>query len=608
MCGIVAYKGKHNCLPFLLNGLSKLEYRGYDSAGVCLLSKDGMKVIKSVGKIESLKGIVPHNLSGLTGIGHTRWATHGKPCIENCHPVVVWNNRMSLVHNGIIENYESIKQSLRYKNKLIGDTDSEVLLYAIYEKYEQSGDLLGSFREICSIVTGAFAIVLMGESGQIMIARKGSPIVIGYDDGDCFVSSDSLALSEHCKKIVYAPDNSVCDLTNGLDKFLDFNSSQIVTYEIEDLRFDDSDANTGGFDHFMLKEIYEQPDSIDMCLRGRIDGVGQIKLGGFVGYEDIFNKASGITIVACGSSYHAGILGKYMIEELCGIKTSVEHASEFKYRVNNSIGGNDIVIGISQSGETADTISALQEAKIKGATIVGVTNVIGSSLARLTECGIHIRAGREIGVASTKAFTNQIVSLMLLSLWIEQNSSVKFITKEYRIKIIEALKKVSCSIDRFLQSGGDDIKNISEYVAGKNNCVFLGRGAGYPIALEGALKLKELSYIYAEGFAAGEMKHGPIALIDDSSVVVALLSNVEQNSKMLVNINEIKSRGANVISIGDDIGDVKVYDHVYIDTIMNIVSPLLSVVPLQLLAYYVALYKGYDVDKPRNLAKSVTVE
>ena len=603
MCGIVAYKGRHNCLPFLLNGLHKLEYRGYDSAGLTILNSDGLQTIKSVGKVSELEHLVSPNLTGSSGVAHTRWATHGKPSFENCHPLVLWDDSLSLVHNGIIENYKSIKDNLKYKDKIKGDTDSEVLLYLIYEKYEQSQNLLLSVRESCSLVDGAFAIVILGENGQMICARKGSPMVIGYDKDGLYLGSDSLAISEYCDKIIYVPDSSICDLTNGIDKFMNFHDWSELSYKIEDVGTEEGCADKEGFDHFMMKEIYEQPSCIDMCLRGRISE-GKIKLGGFLGYENVFANANHITIVACGSSYHAGILGKYFIEELCGIKTSVEHASEFRYRNNNSIKNRDIVIGISQSGETADTISALEEAKNKGAIIVGVTNIVNSSIARLTDCGIHIRAGREIGVASTKAFTNQVISILLLSLWIEQNLPYK---NNNRIDVINQLLNLPSDMSTFLNKDHDNIKNIAEYISSKNNCLYLGRGVCYPIALEGALKLKEISYIHAEGYAAGEMKHGPIALIDSDSVVVALLNNQSQSSKMISNIQEIKSRGANVISVGANNDNGSCY-HIDMKSSIDILSPILSVIPLQLLAYYVALSKGCDVDKPRNLAKSVTVE
>ena len=608
MCGIVAYKGRQQCLPFLLNGLVKLEYRGYDSAGLTILENDKLTTYKSVGPVNELNKLVPPDLAGLSGIAHTRWATHGEPSLNNAHPHSTWNNRLVLVHNGIVENYKAIKNNLKYKDKLKSDTDSEVFLYAVYELYEINNDLMQSIRQVCEKVDGAFAVVLLGENGQMVIARKGSPMVVAYSSSGSgvFVASDSLAVSEYCDKIIYVPDCSVCDLTNGLDKFVNFHDWSPVAYSIEDVSLEDSGADKGGFDHFMLKEIYDQPSCVDMCLRGRICD-DQIKLGGFLGYENVFATANHITIVACGSSYHAGILAKYFIEELCGIKTSVEHASEFKYRINNSIKPKDIVIGISQSGETADTISALEEAKSMGALIVGITNVVNSSIARLTDCGIHIRASREIGVASTKAFTNQVVSLLLLSLWIEQNLSTKKVSNSYRLEIIKELGLISSKIKKYLSNDHYNVQNIAKYIADKDNCLYLGRGICYPIALEGALKLKEISYVRAEGYPAGEMKHGPIALIDKDSVVVTLLSNTGQYNKMISNIREIESRGANVICVGID-NELDVYGNILIESTLDILSPLLSVVPLQMLSYYTAIYKGCNVDKPRNLAKSVTVE
>jgi glucosamine--fructose-6-phosphate aminotransferase (isomerizing) len=607
MCGIVAYKGKHNCLPFLLDGLTKLEYRGYDSAGISVLSYNGLQTYKSVGSVEELRKTVPPNLSGLAGVSHTRWATHGKVCLENCHPFASWDNRLVLVHNGIVENYLKLKTLLKYPERLKGDTDSEVLLCLLSEKYGENNDLLGAIKNVCSMVEGAFALVILGENGQFIIVRKASSLVVGIGKDEVMVSSDGLSLGKNCEKIIYVPDNSICDLTNGFDNFLSLENLDSVSYEIEDYKDNPGDADKMGFDHFMLKEIYDQPVSVVDCLRGRIDKNNSIKLGGLMGYENLFNENSHITIVSCGSSYYSGLLGKYFIEELCGIKVSVEHSGEFRYRNNNSIKKNDIVIAISQSGETADTIGALQEAKNKGAKTIGIVNVVNSSIGRLTDCGIHTRAGREIGVASTKAFTNQIVSMLLLALWIEQNSKVKIIDRFYRNNIIDCLQNIHHKITQFLNNDHGLIKRLAKDLCNKKGCLFLGRGVNYPVALEGSLKLKELSYIYSEGFSASEMKHGPIALIDSTSLAVALLNNKAQSLKMINNIREIQSRGASVAGVSDDIVDDLVYN-ILIEDVIDILSPLLSIVPLQLLAYYTAVYKGYNVDKPRNLAKSVTVE
>jgi glutamine---fructose-6-phosphate transaminase (isomerizing) len=607
MCGIVAYKGKHNCLPFLLDGLTKLEYRGYDSAGLSILSGDGLKTYKSIGSVEKLKQVVSPNTTGLAGVSHTRWATHGKVCLENCHPFESWDKRLVLVHNGIVENYSQLKRSLKYPSRLNGDTDSEVLLCLLSENYGENNDLLGSVKDVCSLVEGAFALVVLGENGQLIIARKASSLVVGIGKDEIMVSSDGLSLGKNCEKIIYVPDNSICDLTNGFDNFLSLENLDSVSYEIEDYKDNQNDADKMGFDHFMLKEIYEQPRAVVDCLRGRVDQNNNIKLGGLIGYESLFSKHSHVTIVSCGSSYYSGLLGKYFIEELCGIKVSVEHSGEFRYRNNNSIKKDDIVIAISQSGETADTIGALQEAKNKGAKTIGIVNVVNSSIGRLTDCGIHARAGREIGVASTKAFTNQIVSMLLLALWIEQNLKVRVIDNIYRDNIINSLRNINVKIEKFLSDDHKLIKKLAKDLCNKKGCLFLGRNVGYPVALEGSLKLKEVSYIYSEGFAASEMKHGPIALIDPDSLVVALLNNKDQSLKMISNIKEIQSRGAIVAGIADDVVDDLVYN-ILIEDVIDILSPLLSIVPLQLLAYYTAVYKGYNVDKPRNLAKSVTVE
>lgn len=604
MCGIVAYKGEQNCLPFLLNGLSKLEYRGYDSAGIGTLYNNNLVVVKKAGKIDNLKAAVPLYLKGNVGIGHTRWATHGIPNNNNSHPHVVFDNSLMLVHNGIIENSESIRKELKFKDKLKSDTDSEVLLYLIYEHYLESNNLVLAIKQSCKQIEGAFAFVLLSEKGQLICVRKGSPLVVGYSKDGVVAGSDGFGVADFCDKIIFMPNGSFCDLTNGFNGFISLNDSDLEPYKIEDSRIHADGADKEGFDHFMLKEIYDQPQSIDMCCRGRITDDNKIVLGGFYGYEKAFSDCHHITIVACGSSYHAGILGKYYIEELCGIKTSVEHASEFRYRTNNSIHSKDIVIGISQSGETADTLSALTNAKQMGAIVVGVTNSPNSAITQLTDCGMHIRAGKEIGVASTKAFSNQVVSLLLMALWIEQNLSVKVISNNYRSSIIQELRTIPEKLQHYLDSG-INCDSVVDHLLRKSGCLYLGRGYDYPIALEGSLKLKELCYIHAEGYAAGEMKHGPIALIDKDSVVICLVNNKSQYMKMVNNIKEIQARGANIITIGDsESGE----HNIPTAQTLDILSPLFSVIPLQLLAYYATLAYGYDVDKPRNLAKSVTVE
>jgi len=603
MCGIVAYKGKQKCLSFLLDGLQSLEYRGYDSAGICYLADQTLINVKQTGSVEDLKKAVknPH-IEAYSGIGHTRWATHGKPCKRNSHPHLTNDNKLAIIHNGIIENYQELKNNLEKKYKFKSDTDSEVLLYQIYEFVQEGKDILTSVKCALRKIVGAFAIVVLGDNGQMIVARKGSPLVIGLGVNEIMVGSDSGAFGDRASLgLVYLKDNVVGEITDKLTVY-DLHNDIETDYEIEQVYNHNLRVEKGSYDSFMLKEIFEQPKVIDDCLRGRLDGY-RIKLGGLIGYENLFKKAKHITIVSCGSSWHSSLIAKYYIEEFCKIKVSVEYASEFRYR-KPCIEQGDIVIGVSQSGETADTISALEIAKIYGAIIVGICNIPNSTISRMTDCGIYLRAGVEVGVASTKTFTNQVVVLLMLSLWIEQNLGLMGL--DHRKIIIDDLRDLPDLTERCLKCY-ENVEFLAEEMVGMTNCLFLGRGYNFPIALEGALKLKEISYVHAEGYPAAEMKHGPIALIDKNMPVIVLANNVGQYGKIVNNVSEIMARDGKVISIFSEnagLGDYKIR----VPMVTDALSPLMGIVPLQLFSYYSAVLRGKNVDKPRNLAKSVTVE
>ncbi len=603
MCGIIAYKGNKNCIPILLNGLEYLEYRGYDSAGLCFINDSGLNTIKTVGHVSNLKNQVnKQSYYSRCGMGHTRWATHGKPCVRNSHPHCTSDNKLSLVHNGIIENYSEIKKDLEDTYSFASDTDSEVLLYLIYSFVEQGNNLLDSVKLALDKVVGAYAIVVLSNDGSMVAARKGSPLAIGLGNDEIIVASDSSCFNNIASNgVVYLKDNTVVEIKKDLEIF-DMSNGIEIDYEIEKVYNEILQVGRGSYESYMLKEIYEQPKTISDCLSGRIDGY-KIKLGGLIGYEKIFKKSNHITILACGSSYYAGLVGKYYIEEFCKIKVNVEYSSEFKYR-QPCINHGDIVIGISQSGETADTIGALEIAKKSGAIIVGICNVPNSTLSRMTDCGVFLKSGVEVGVASTKTFTNQILCLLLLTLWIEQVRGDWCDNK--RKTIIEDLKSLSDTIENLLKHY-DDIESLAIQFQHAKNCLFLGRGYNFPIAMEGALKLKEISYVHAEGYAAAEMKHGPLALIDDSVPIVVIANQSDQYDKLMNNIKEIQARNGKVIAICSNfrnLGDFKIK----VPLVCDVLTPIMSVIPLQLFAYYSAKARGKNVDKPRNLAKSVTVE
>jgi glucosamine--fructose-6-phosphate aminotransferase (isomerizing) len=609
MCGIFAYKGGQWCLPFLLNGLKKLEYRGYDSAGVALLENERIVLYKQAGSvedlIEELKGIKKGYSS--MGMGHTRWATHGNPSGRNAHPHATHDNKLCIVHNGIIENYSVLKTELKEKGYMFASqTDTEVLLNLIHDYWinDKDLDLLRATKLALERVVGAYAIVLMEQaSDRLIIARKGSPLVVGVGktDGEFFLSSDTTALSCCADKVIYLEDEIIGEIGQNITIY-NMVHGGLSSCNVEKLEHQLYDIDKGNFDSFMLKEIYEQPKIIKDCIAGRIDGY-RIKLGGLMGHEKIFETLDHITIVACGSSWHSGLLAKYYIEELCHIKVSVEYASEFCYR-KPYIKSGDVIIGISQSGETADTINALKLAKDCGAFIIGICNVVNSSISRLTDCGIYLRAGAEIGVASTKAFTNQILVLLLLSLWIEQIRGT--CDYEYRKAIVDGIRGLSGTITNTLNLN-DKVEMLSRKFSKAKNCLYLGRGYNFPIALEGALKLKEISYIHAEGYPAAEMKHGPIALIDKNMPVLVIANNKNQLDKIESNIKEIQARKGKIITIYSQeewIGDYGIR----VPSTIDILSVFSSVVLLQLFSYHIAKLRGCNVDKPRNLAKSVTVE
>lgn len=603
MCGIVAYKGESQCLSIILDGLKSLEYRGYDSVGISYITNNTLVTVKQTGSVDDLKDLLKHQDIGTNiAIGHTRWATHGRPCQRNSHPHVVHDNSLSLVHNGIIENYGDLKKELEKKYNFTSDTDSEILLYLIYDFKQRGLGLLESVKKSLGRVVGAYAIVVLDENGQMIVARKGSPLVIGLGVNEIMVASDSGAFGDRASLgLVHLKDNSMGEISDKLNIY-DLSEGIEIDYEIEQVYNTTLSVEKGEYDSFMLKEIFEQPKTVDDCLKGRLDGY-RIKLGGLIGYENIFKKVNHITIVSCGSSWHASLLAKYYIEEFCKIKVSVEYASEFRYR-KPVINKGDIVIGVSQSGETADTLGALEIAKIYGAITVGICNVVSSSMSKLTDCGIHLRSGVEVGVASTKTFSNQVVALLLLALWIEQIDGV--LSVDHRKAIIDDLRDLPETIETTLRSL-EAVEFVAESFRDMTNCLFLGRGYNFPVALEGALKLKEISYVHAEGYPAAEMKHGPIALIDKDMPVIVVANNYENHNKIINNIKEIQARDGKIIAIYSNYGELGDY-RIRVPSICDPLSPILSVIPLQLFSYYSAKLRNKNVDKPRNLAKSVTVE
>ncbi len=612
MCGIVGYIGHREAWPIIIKGLKRLEYRGYDSAGIALIDNNNLSIYKKAGKVQVLEDYaLSQNTNGKIGMGHTRWATHGVPSDRNSHPHTSNNKRFSIIHNGIIENYATLKEELERRGHTFNsDTDTEVLIHLIEEIYNnESVELFEAVRLALKEVSGAYAIVIMDEKqpDQLIAARKGSPMVIGVGAGEYFIASDATPIIEYTNNVIYLNDNEIAQVKTDelIIKRLD---NVVQTPYIQELELQLEMLEKGGYDHFMLKEIYEQPRSIRDCMRGRIyPSEGKVQLGGIKEFAEKLKNIDRIIIVACGTSWHAGLVGEYLIEEYARIPVEVEYASEFRYR-NPIITEKDVVIAISQSGETADTMAALEMAKEKGATLFGVCNVVGSSIPRITHAGVYTHAGPEIGVASTKAFTAQVTVLTLMAFYMAQQKGT--ISNSKMVELLTELDEIPAKIEKALQSE-DLIKEISAKFSNASNFLFLGRGSGFPVALEGALKLKEISYIHAEGYPAAEMKHGPIALIDEEMPVVFIATKNSSYEKVISNIQEVKARKGVIIAIvtAGDVEVRKMADYcIEIPDANEAFLPLLATIPLQLLSYHIALLRGCNVDQPRNLAKSVTVE
>jgi glucosamine--fructose-6-phosphate aminotransferase (isomerizing) len=611
MCGIVGYIGFRDAYPIIIKGLHRLEYRGYDSAGISLLDKE-LKVYKKAGKVSELENFVKDlDLKATIGMGHTRWATHGAPSDRNSHPHSSGDRKLTIIHNGIIENYGILKETLINKGHVFkSDTDTEVLIHLVEDIRNETGlDLREAVRVALTKVIGAYAIVIMSEDEPdlLIAARKGSPMVIGVGKGEYFIASDATPIVEYTKNVIYLNDNEVAYIRRE-DLLIKNIDNTVQTPYIQELDLKLEMLEKGGYDHFMLKEIYEQPRSIRDCMRGRIyPQQGKVQLGGIKEYTEKLKNIDRIIIVACGTSWHAGLVGEYLIEEYARVPVEVEYASEFRYR-NPIITEKDLVIAISQSGETADTMAAIELAKEKGATIFGICNVVGASIPRTTHAGVYTHAGPEIGVASTKAFTAQVTVLTLMAFYIAQQRGT--ITQSKLVEHLTELNSIPELVEKALKSN-DHIKAIAAKFKDSTNCLFLGRGSSFPVALEGALKLKEISYIHAEGYPAAEMKHGPIALIDDDMPVVFIATKDSSYEKVISNIQEVKARKGHVIAIVTE-GDTEVKSMA--DYVIEIPQtdqafvPLLATIPLQLLAYHIAVMRGCNVDQPRNLAKSVTVE
>ena len=613
MCGIVGYIGPKQAFPVLIKGLTRLEYRGYDSAGVALLG-DELQVFKKAGKVSVLEEYVaqqgkkPANV----GIGHTRWATHGEPNDRNAHPHLSQNGEIAIIHNGIIENYNSLKVELQQRgHEFKSDTDTEVLVHLIEDIYIHNEGL--PFEEAVRMalgqVIGAYAVVVLNKTMPDLLigARKGSPMVIGIGDGEHYIASDAAPLVEYTRNVIYLNDGEVAVIDKGelVIKTID---NDIKTPYIQELEIHLESIEKGGYDHFMIKEIFEQPRSVYDSIRGRISQKEElVEMAGIKQYENKWMNLKRILIVGCGTSWHAALVGEYLFEDLARIPVEVEYASEFRYR-NPVVGEEDMVIAISQSGETADTLAAIELAKSRGATIFGICNVVGASIPRASDAGAYTHAGPEIGVASTKAFTAQVTALILIAIAVGQRKGT--LTKERVRTLLNELETIPSKIEKTLESN-DLIKFIAEEFKDARNFLYLGRGYGFPVALEGALKLKEISYIHAEGYPAAEMKHGPIALIDEEMPVVVIATNHSSYEKVISNIQEVKARKGKVIAIATE-GDTmmkKMADYVIeIPDCDEVLLPLLATIPLQLLSYHIAVMRGCNVDQPRNLAKSVTVE
>lgn len=614
MCGIVGYLGFREAYPILVKGLHRLEYRGYDSAGVALINKENnLSVLKAKGRVQDLEEYArDKDTSGTIGIAHTRWATHGEPSNTNAHPHYSQSESLALIHNGIIENYTVLKAELKAKGYTFqSSTDTEVLVQLIeYIKVSNDCDLFSAVQLALNQVVGAYAIAVIekGNPDRIIAARKSSPLVIGIGDGEYFLGSDASPIIEYTNRVIYLDDEEIAVISREEAPKIVTISNIEKTPKIKELEMNLSQLERGGYPHFMLKEIFEQPDTLRSCMSGRINVEGTlVTLSGIIDHKDKFINARRILIIACGTSWHAGLIGEYLFEEFCRIPVEVEYASEFRYR-KPVIYSDDIVIAISQSGETADSLAAIELARQAGAFVYGVCNVVGSSIPRNTDSGSYTHCGHEIGVASTKAFTAQVTVLTMMALAIAKEKGT--IKDEDYLATIKELQNIPDKIGHILELN-NKIKELSMIFTYAQNFIYLGRGYNYPIALEGALKLKEISYIHAEGYPAAEMKHGPIALIDNEMPIVAIATNSAIYEKVVSNIQEIKARKGRIIAIineGDETIKALADHYIEVPATTECLDPLLSCIPLQLLAYHIAVSKNRDVDMPRNLAKSVTVE
>ncbi len=608
MCGIIGYVGRKPALPILIDGLRRLEYRGYDSTGVALVQPSEVTVLKAAGRLSVLEGTLDYDAHPQThGIGHTRWATHGAPTNVNAHPHADSSGKFAIIHNGIIENNRTLRTYLEQKGVIFtSETDTEVLVQLIAQLYE--GDLEQAVRLALREVSGTYgmAVVCADEPDLIIAARKGSPLIVGVGQGEHILASDAAAILAHTTQVVYIGDNEIARITPDSLRITTLDAVPVAK-ETEEVEWTLDQIELAGYEHFMLKEIYEQPEALENCLRGRIDlKEGVIHLGGLADCARELTQAKRIIITACGTAWHAGLVGEYLFEELLRVPTETEYASEFRYR-NPIIDEGTVVIAVSQSGETADTQAAIREAKQRGALVIGVVNVVGATIPRETDAGVYLHVGPEIGVASTKAFTGQVAVLALISCFLGRR---KHLSPSAAMQFMKALSAIPDQI-RTTLGHADTAEKVAREYASRENWLYLGRGYNYPVALEGALKLKEISYIHAEGLPAAEMKHGPLALITDGMPVVCIATTGSQYDKILSNISEVRARGGSVIAIateGDkDIQDLA--DHVlYVPDTLEPLQPLLTVIPLQLIAYHAAVIRGCNVDKPRNLAKSVTVE
>jgi glucosamine--fructose-6-phosphate aminotransferase (isomerizing) len=608
MCGIIGYVGPRPAAQLLLDGLKRMEYRGYDSAGIAVVNGTGVTIEKAAGKLSQLEELVQGRLpKGTVGIGHTRWATHGAPTSANAHPHTDLLGRIALIHNGIIENAGAIRTLLEKRGHTFrSETDTEVLAHLVGSLYR--GDLEEAVAAALREVDGAYgiAVVCSDEPDVLVAARKGSPLIVGVGDGEWFVASDASALLEHTRSVIYLDDGEMVVLNRQGYRVRDL-QVRTISKAVDQIEWDLDTIERGGYEHFMLKEIFEQPESLANTLRGHLlDEEGTARVTGINLSDEELAQFDRIVITACGTSWHSALIGEYMLEELARIPVEVEYASEFRYR-NPVVDARTLVIGISQSGETADTLAAIREAKQRGARTIGLVNVVGSTIAREVHGGIYLHAGPEVGVASTKAFTSQVAALALVTLRIARRRSMSILQGR---QFIQALRALPDQIRQILEKA-DEVKRLAELFTGKANALYLGRGVNFPVALEGALKLKEISYIHAEGYPAAEMKHGPIALIDENMPVVVIAPRDAVHAKIVSNIEEVRARGGKVIAITSD-GDGEIAKLAAatftIPETLDLLTPILSVIPLQLFSYYVAVARGCNVDQPRNLAKSVTVE